>query len=140
MIRKRHLLQINDQTQQLCTKLSQTGCNCSCSCCEGCVDCVDCPSLTIADINIAIYRAGQVDIYGNPIPPILLYPAFTFQDNVVCFYLDTQILALPNGRYTGRVTVRGAMAGDLDIQLGAPFSLCDPYVDPNINTGNDMQP
>jgi hypothetical protein len=140
MIRRKKLLQITDMTQQVCCTVSQTGCNCSCSCCEGCNDCIDCPNLTIADISIAIYRSGNVDINGNPIPPILLYPAFTFQNNVVCFYLDSQILAFPPGRYTGQVTVQGATAGYLDLQLGVPFSVCDPYTTPELDTGNDMQP
>lgn len=140
MLRKRILLTVDDQTQQVCCLLSQTNCNCECIDCDGCVDCVDCPNLTIANINMLVYRAGD----KNPttrIPNYLLtYGAYTFVGTQACFFIDNQLLALAAGRYIGEVQVNGYKAGDIQFQLGVPYSVCDPTVVENIIGGNNMQP
>lgn len=141
MIRKRTLLIIGDKTEQICCQLSETGCNCDCQSCDGGNDCVDCPDLTIADINLFIALAGD---YNNQLQPnfVLMYPAFTFDNatNTVCFFLDAQLFALQNGRYIGQVQVKGKPAGNIDFQLGTPFSICKPTTLPAQNQFNDMQP
>ncbi|MGH7745449.1 MAG: hypothetical protein ACREQ5_11745 [Candidatus Dormibacteria bacterium] len=139
MIRKIKLNTINDQTNQICCTLSQTGCNCNCPDCLGNVDCVDCPNLTIANITLQIYLDGNVDVNQNPIY-ILTYQAFTFVSPVACFFIDTQLTSLSMGRYVGNVFVNGVMANNnILMMLGSPFSACAPYVLENVGTGNDMQ-
>lgn len=142
MIRKRKLLVVDDMTQQVCCTLSQTRCNCECPDCNGCNDCVDCPNLTIANVNLLVYRAGDyIKTSGTCIPNYLLsYGAFTLVGQVVCFMLDMQIMAFAGGRYVGEVQVNGVKAGEIDFMLGAPFSICQPYTTGDPPGGNDMQP
>ena len=150
MIRKKVLITIDDETQQLCCTLSQTNCNCSCPDCQGCNDCVDCPNLTIANVQMKVYREGDLSTATYPTPPypygtyipnyLLTYGAYTLQGQVVCFYLDSQLLALPSGRYIGEVQVNSFFAGNISFNLGAPFGICKPYKTEQTGYGNDMQP
>lgn len=141
MLRRQKLLTVNSATQQICCKLSETHCNCECPDCAGtCTDCVDCPNLTIADIAMWVYRSGNINP-NNCVPYYLLfYTAFTFTDNVACFFIDQQLLDLPAGRYEGEIRVQDKKAGLINFQLGVPYSVCDPFVVSTMDGGNDMQP
>lgn len=142
MLRKVTLLTIDSGIEQICCKLSQTGCKCECLDCDGTIDCVDCPNLTIADIHMLVYRSGDV----NPntcIPNYLLdYGAFSFDTgtDIACFATDMQLIDLPIGRYEGQINVRGVKAGNIHMFIGAPFGVCDPFTTGVTGTGNDMQP
>ena len=141
MLRKRVILKINDTITQVCGFLSQTNCNCgcaSCECAQTCVDCVDCPNLTIADIRMQISRAGDIDSNGNLIP-LFYYPAFTLAGNQVCFLIDSSLTSL-NGRYIGKLLVQGNNAGCIEMQVGAPYTVCRPYTINEAGLINDMQP
>jgi hypothetical protein len=152
MIRTKTLISVDDETQQLCCMLSQSNCNCECVDCAGsCNDCVDCPNLTIANVAMLVYRAGDLSTTllrpsppfpeGTPTPNFLLtYGAYTLVGQVVCFYLDNQILALVPGRYIGEVQVNGATAGNIEFLIGTSYSVCQPYKTENAGYGNDMQP
>lgn len=140
MIRKRTLLTVDDQTQQICCMLSQTGCNCECPSCVGCVDCVDCPNLTIANIAMLVYKEGDVNNISRVPNYILTYGAFTLVGQNVCFYIDSQLLALPMARYVGEVQVNSIKAGNIHFFLGRPYSVCEPYITENVVSGNNMQP
>lgn len=142
MLRKEKLLTIDDGTELICCKISQTNCRCECPDCNGMVDCVDCPNLTIDDIHMLVYRSGNVNP-SNWVPYYLLdYGAFSYDSatDIACFAPDMQFLALPIGRYEGQVNVKGQPAGNIHMFIGSPFSICDPFTTGVTGTGNDMQP
>lgn len=140
MIRKRTLLTVDDETQQICCTLSQTGCNCECPSCVGCVDCVDCVNLTIANVAMLVYKEGDVNNITKIPNYLLTYGAFTLVGANACFYIDSQLISLPMARYIGEVQVNGIKAGKIHFFLGRPYSVCEPYVTENIGYGSDMQP
>lgn len=127
MLRRKVIIKVNDTTTQICGLLSQTGCDCGCPTCEcaaECVDCVDCPNLTILDIQMQIARAGQRDANSQLIP-LFAYNAFTLAGNQVCFLIDSVLTSL-FGRYIGQIYVKGNLAGYIEMQVGAPFTICEP--------------
>lgn len=142
MIRKHKLLEIDSSIQQVCCKITKTGCNCKCPECVGCDtchDCIECPNLTVNDISLSIYKSGSLNINLQP-TIILILPAFTLDCDKVCFFLSVDFFALPPARYTGIVYVQGEKAGLIDMQLGIPYSACEPSVVCVDNSGDDMQP
>lgn len=145
MLQTRTILKVNDSIVQICGFLSQTGCECGCSSCQcsqsvgTCVDCVDCPNLTIADIDIQIGRKGQYDASGEPIY-LFSYPAFTLAGNQVCFMVDSTLTSL-FGRYIGQIMVQNnPIQNYIEMQVGAPYSVCQPYTLNASGMMDDMDP
>lgn len=146
MIRVPKLLQVNSQSQTIDCTITQTGCTCVCPNCSSngncCTDCADCPNLTLTDITLWVYRAG--DVNPNTCTPnyLLTYIAFSWDPttDLATFFIDSQLLALPPGRYIGEVRVYNNKAGNINFQLGAPFGICNPSISTTIGGDNDMQP
>jgi len=164
------IVKVNSSTALVCFQLGATGCSCTCSSCQGCTDCTNCPNLTIADIQMKVYRAGSLITCGNPVPvpttyypnctnPVapcatpyypnvgptptyfVLYNAYSLTGITACFYIDSLLTGTCSGQYIGDIFVTGKQCGSIVMNVGDTCSVFEPYtVSIGGGLNNDLQP
>ena len=114
---------VNSGTNIVGAFMQLTGCNCSCVDCNGCKDCVYCVNLTLADIEMKVYRKGVKPDKSY----FVQYFAYHVEGVNVQFFIDSLLTEALPGYYVGDVFIRGNPCGSINMLVGDNNTVFSPY-------------